>query len=210
MRNRLPCAGCHAVEGQGGRLGPDLTRVSERRSAEYVWRMIEDPQRTVPGTMMPRVPMTRGTRELIVGYLTNGTSAATIPNGVERGAARPAAPVQATRSASHPPTLYRRFCAPCHGAQGRGDGPNATHLPVPPAVHADSAFMARRTDDRLFDAIYAGGYPLGRSATMPAFGATLSRDEIWALVGYLRALCRCTPPAWATDGEVPRSLVRPR
>ena len=65
--------------------------------------------------------------------------------------------------------------------------------------------MSRRSDDRLFDAIYAGGYPLGRSVTMPPYGATLTRSEIWALVRYLRELCQCVGPAWSRDGDRPGS-----
>jgi mono/diheme cytochrome c family protein len=29
--------------------------------------------------------------------------------------------------------IYRRACAPCHGADGRGNGPDAAALRVPPA-----------------------------------------------------------------------------
>ena len=97
--------------------------------------------------------------------------------------------------------LYARYCVACHGSEGRGDGPNALFLPVRPAVHRDAELMSTRTNDRLFDAVYSGGYPLGKSVAMPGFGETLSRDEIWSIVRYLRTLCRCRPPAWSTDGE---------
>jgi mono/diheme cytochrome c family protein len=198
MRDRFPCAGCHAVDGRGGRLGPDLSGVAQRRSAAYVRRMVEDPQSTVPGTMMPKVPMPAASRDLIIAYLTGGAdSRAQAAASRERTAERAALPA-GNRGAR---AIYGRFCAPCHGAQGRGDGPNASHLPVRPAAHADSAYMSRRTDDRLFDAIYSGGHPLGRSATMPAFGETLTALETWSLVSYLRELCRCSGPAWSTDGD---------
>ncbi len=163
--------------------------------------MIEDPQGTVPGTMMPKVPMPAAMRELIIAYLTGGAAHPALTGGARqlgsRAAGRPAVPAATTDA----PTLYRRFCASCHGVRGRGDGPNAAYLPARPAVHADSAYMSWRSDDRLFDAIHAGGYPLGRSAAMPAFGETLTRPEVWSLVRYLRELCRCAGPAWSTDGE---------
>ena len=144
---------------------------------------------------MPRVPMADATRELVVAFLgghgeperstdATGPTARAEPSGPPSG-----------------PAIYARYCAPCHGAQGRGDGPNAANLPVRPARHADAAYMSRRSDDRLFDAIYAGGYPLGRSATMPAYGETLTRAEVWALVRHLRTLCRCAGPVWSTDGN---------
>jgi mono/diheme cytochrome c family protein len=161
--------------------------------------MVEDPQGTVPGTMMPKVPMPAASRDLIVAYLTDraGSSRPQAAASRERTAQR--APLPAGETGAR--AIYSRFCAPCHGAQGRGDGPNASHLPVRPAAHADSAYMSGRTDDRLFDAVYSGGYPLGRSATMPAFGETLTALETWSLVSYLRELCRCSGPAWSMDGD---------
>jgi mono/diheme cytochrome c family protein len=100
-------------------------------------------------------------------------------------------------SDSTPAAVYARRCAPCHGARGGGDGPNARFLPVRPTAHADSALMSARSDDELFDTIFAGGYVMNRSNRMPPFGETLSRAEIWALVRYVRTLCRCQQPAWA-------------
>jgi mono/diheme cytochrome c family protein len=93
--------------------------------------------------------------------------------------------------------LYARACAACHGDRGGGDGVNAPNLPVRPTAHADSAYMSTRPDDTLFDGIYGGGYILNKSARMPAFGATLTREQIWGLVHYLRVLCRCQDPAWS-------------
>jgi cytochrome c oxidase cbb3-type subunit III len=196
MRGRLPCTGCHVLDGQGGRIGPDLSHVAARRPADYVRRMIEDPQSTVPGTVMPRVPMASSTRELIIAYLTRDGAASRASARHEGGEQRAA--VGPERDAK---VLYVRYCAPCHGAQGRGDGANARYLPVRPAPHADARYMSQRSDDRLFDAIYSGGYPLGRSVTMPAYGETLTRSEMRSLVRHLRELCRCVGPAWSTDGD---------
>jgi mono/diheme cytochrome c family protein len=205
MRERLPCAGCHTFAGAGGRVGPDLSRVAERRPPAYVRRMIDDPQATVPGTPMPRVPMPPATRELIVAYLTGGAieSRAAVAAPLARSGSAP-------RGATGGAALYARFCAACHGPRGDGGGTNARFLPVLPAVHSDSAFMSSRSDDRLFDAIHGGGYPLGRSATMPPFGETLTAQEIWALVLHMRQLCRCAGPAWSTDGQPGFPGTRPK
>ena len=189
LRDRLPCLGCHALGAGGGRLAPDLVTVRARRTPSYVAAMIDDPQRTVPGTIMPRVPLPAATRELLVRYLTG---AAEVPAPASVGA-----PSGGDTSGAR---LYGRYCAGCHGATGGGDGPNARFLPVRPAVHASADEMGRRTDDRLYDAIAAGGESLGRSPRMPPFGATLAPAQIEALVRHIRALCRCTQPAWAADG----------
>ena len=72
LRDHLPCLGCHKLNGEGGTIGPDLTTVRQRRSAAYVAAMIEDPQRVVPGSLMPRTLMPSSTRELITRYLRAG------------------------------------------------------------------------------------------------------------------------------------------
>jgi hypothetical protein len=36
---------------------------------------------------------------------------------------------------------------------------------------------------------------------MPAFGQTLSREQIWRLVRRMRDLCACEGPAWSRDGR---------
>ncbi|MEW5915242.1 MAG: cytochrome c, partial [Gemmatimonadota bacterium] len=97
--------------------------------------------------------------------------------------------------------LYARFCAGCHGTTGAGDGPNAQYLPVRPAPHRASAAMSQRPDDSLFDTIAGGGEIMNRSPRMPAFGQTLTAQEISSLVRYIRSLCDCEGPGWSRDGK---------
>jgi mono/diheme cytochrome c family protein len=189
LEDRLPCLGCHELNGRGGQIGPRLDRLRVQ-PVDYIYKMIRDPQGTAPGTIMPRVPMDSATLDLIANYLLDRAS--TQAPGRE---ARLAPAVLAADST--PAALYARRCAPCHGPRGEGDGPNARFLPVRPTAHADSALMSARTDDELFDTIFAGGYVMNRSNRMPPFGQTLTRAQIWGLVRYLRTLCRCEEPAWA-------------
>lgn len=205
LRNRLPCLGCHEVNGQGGRVGPSLSEPPHFRTLEYVQSMIRDPQSTAPGSIMPRVPMTQATLELIANYLVQ-LAGRRYPQSARAQAARQQPQQrQPTPSAAaepeSPAALYGRFCAPCHGVHGQGDGYNVQYLPVRPTVHADSAYMSRRSDDALFDATSAGGFIMNRSNRMPPFGQTLTRDQIWGLVRHLRTLCRCEGPAWSRDNQ---------
>ncbi|MBI2401607.1 MAG: c-type cytochrome [Gemmatimonadetes bacterium] len=150
LRERLSCLGCHRLEGQGGAIGPDLTDVADRRSAEFIFRMITHPQATQQGSRMPRVPMPAEWARLVASYLAQGKSAAAVP-------ADPSQPEDATplSGIQDPGALYQRLCAACHGVSGAGDGFNAANLPVRPTAHADSAYLSSRPDDTLFDGVFA-------------------------------------------------------
>ncbi|MBI4420462.1 MAG: c-type cytochrome [Gemmatimonadetes bacterium] len=196
VQNRLPCLGCHSLNGTGGRIGPSLSDLAARRSPDYVYAMITDPQGTVPGTIMPRVPMSPGTLDLIAAFLLQGNAPPSPPAAV-----RPPTPTAPGPVATSPAALYVRFCGACHGTEGKGDGANAAFLPVKPTAHASAQTMSARPDDALFDTIFAGGYVMSRSNLMPPFGLTLTRDQIWALVRHIRSLCRCEGPAWSRDNR---------
>jgi len=196
LRVQLPCLGCHALGGEGGRTGPDLSTVGARRSRAYIDAIIDDPQRTVLGAAMPKTPMTPELRSLLARYL----AAQGAPKGV---ASSDAAPPKLPAPPALPPdgaALYARWCVSCHGERGNGDGPNARHLPKRPAAHADKTLMQTRPDDALYDVIAAGGTILSPGSRMPSFGATLSDAELRALVAHLRKLCVCEGPAWSSDG----------
>ena len=196
LRTQLPCLGCHALNGEGGRIGPDLTSVRERRSPAYIAAMVTDPQAVVPGSAMPRTLMPESTRELIVRYLS------ALPAKSPAPALPPSSPNVQTRAALDGAALYGRWCTSCHGTAGKGDGPNAASLPVKPAQHASRDAMSARSDDALYDTIAGGGAIMNRSPRMPAFGATFTDAEIRNLVAHIRSLCRCTGPGWSRDGGV--------
>lgn len=50
------CTACHIVDGRGGTLGPELTRVGERRGAEYLWESLLDPGARLPKGVIPFYP----------------------------------------------------------------------------------------------------------------------------------------------------------
>jgi len=82
--------------------------------------------------------------------------------------------------------VYAANCASCHGDGGMGDGPAAQALDPAPAPIAHTSQMLG--DDYLFWRINEGGAPFGTA--MPAWGETLSENEIWDVINYVRALGR--------------------
>ncbi|MGH7341798.1 MAG: c-type cytochrome [Candidatus Rokuibacteriota bacterium] len=94
--------------------------------------------------------------------------------------------------ASRAERVYLGLCGTCHGVDGRGSW-RATWFFIRPGNLADSARMSQHSDQYLFDIIKHGGAPLGRPG-MPAFGGSLSDDDISALVDYVTRLSQPAPP----------------
>ncbi len=198
LREKYGCLGCHRLGEEGGQLAPALHDVRTRRDAVYIAAIIRNPQQARPGAAMPRTRMPEADRALITRFL--GGDVANREIASRDVANREPAPATPVSSDANGASLYRTWCAGCHGITGRGDGPNVKALPVPPARHADAATMSQRPDDTLYDTIDGGGAIMNRSARMPAFGGSLSPIQIRALVAHIRTLCRCVGPAWSRDG----------
>jgi mono/diheme cytochrome c family protein len=82
--------------------------------------------------------------------------------------------------------IYYRYCADCHGTDGRGSW-RATLFLIRPGNLADAARMRQLSDRYMFDLIKNGGAPLGRPG-MPGFGFHLSDENIEAVIAYVRTL----------------------
>jgi putative copper resistance protein D len=73
-------------------------------------------------------------------------------------------------------------CSSCHGRDGSGNGPAAGGLLPPPGALASEVSTASEGD--LAYVITNGVAGTG----MPGFAATLSENDRWDLVNYLRSL----------------------
>lgn len=197
LRDRWSCLGCHQLGEDGGRIAPRLDGVADRLHPGFVRAFIEDPSHLAPGTVMPASLEQPDRLDLIASFLLQREGS------WETGARVEGLPVgdPSAGTGGSGEALYQRTCAMCHGLRGEGDGFNAPYLPVTPTLHADAEAMSARPDDTLYDGIHAGGWILGKSHRMPAFGASLGPDEIRSLVAYIRELCDCQGPAWSRDGR---------
>lgn len=71
------CIGCHAIGGQGGKVGPNLTNFGDRElvvgiktnNKEELEKWIKNPQEVKPGNKMPQVQLTPEQLSSVVEYL---------------------------------------------------------------------------------------------------------------------------------------------
>jgi putative copper export protein len=84
--------------------------------------------------------------------------------------------------------VYTGNCAVCHGISGLGDGPQAAILRPRPANLQVHLAGGGHSDAQLYDWVSNG---IGGSA-MPAFRGTLTEQERWDVINYVRGLASPT------------------
>lgn len=94
-------------------------------------------------------------------------------------------------------TLFTTACCPCHGPEGRGDGPAAASLErngarIRPGNLSDPK-MWLQSDGAIFWKITEGNSP------MPTFGPTFTEEQRWQIVNYVRTLAPRTTAANKTS-----------
>ena len=90
----------------------------------------------------------------------------------------PLAGLQTTPAAKQ---LYSNNCLPCHGDEGKGDGPIGASL-TPRPCNLTLSKVDSETDGALFWRVTNG------HLSMPTFKTTLSAMERWQIVNYIRSL----------------------
>jgi len=115
-------------------------------------------------------------------------------------------------------TLFEYYCAHCHGVKGRGDGYNAEFMDPRPRDLTDrvETTLGDMSNEQIYDTITRDVKEESESTnpdedfvpgSMPTFKYTLSDEERWALVAYVRTLHK--NKADKIDFTKPMNTTRP-
>jgi cytochrome c6 len=109
-------------------------------------------------------------------FMSEGLLASTLAIAIFLGAAVSLGLAQPANNSAA--SIYKTNCVSCHGQDGRGSA-------VGKSLHAadfHSAQVQQQSDAQLADVVAEG------RGNMPGFGTRLSKDQINALVKYIRTL----------------------
>ncbi len=85
---------------------------------------------------------------------------------------------------------FGQYCATCHGAAGKGDGPGAAALNPKPKDLTTPDYLKGLKDDYLRNLIVKGGPAVGKSPLMPPMGSALKDDDVKNIISYVRSLAK--------------------
>jgi mono/diheme cytochrome c family protein len=107
-----------------------------------------------------------------------------LPREERDAAAKRANPVRNTpESVAAGRRLFGVYCTPCHGPEGRGDGPVSPKF-IPPPDLTSPTIQQARSDGYLQHVVGMGG------AIMPGYAEALSPEERWHVVNFLRSIAK--------------------
>jgi len=85
--------------------------------------------------------------------------------------------------------LNRQYCSRCHDPEStRERVSNYDNLTTKPHAFSEGDTLNKMSDADLVAIISHGGPALSKSPEMPAFGYTLSKSDLQALISYIRAV----------------------
>ena len=96
--------------------------------------------------------------------------------------------------------LSARYCNRCHDQESTAERvSNYDNLKTKPHAFSDGDTLNKMTEAELTSIIAHGGPALNRSAEMPAYGYMLSKNEIQAVLSFMRAVA---DPPYRSKGVV--------
>jgi cytochrome c5 len=88
--------------------------------------------------------------------------------------------------------LFYVYCVWCHADATPAGPSNRSNINPLPALANDGATLNPMSDAMLRNYITLGGSAMGKSGAMPAWGKTLSQEQVQDLIAFLRAIAQ--PP----------------
>lgn len=231
---RKHCRVCHGPEGKGDGPAADFLFPKPRNFTTGSFKVRSTPSGSpptdqdllntitngMPGSAMPGFAhLSEGDRRSLVAFVKGQANIQEKPETVISVA--PAPPVT-PKTLAEGKELYRKMkCWECHGFEGRGDGPKASELaddwgfPDPPNDFTRGIYKGGGRPADIYLRFITGldGSP------MPSFEDSMSEEERWALVGYVKSLAgpkvavqptTGTVAARKVSGALPKDALDPR
>jgi len=187
------CAGCHGMGGGGG-MGKPLIDDEWKFGSEdaTLFKLVRG---EIPNQTMPNAIGKSLTDDEIWEVLLYVRSVYAGDPGKINWTVPPPVSAEALAAVNKPTgdpiaagkQTFMQICTPCHGPEGKGDGPASVALDPKPRNLTDPAYMAPMNDRYLFELISRGGVAVGKSPLMPA-QVGLSAQDIGNVVAYVRTL----------------------
>jgi mono/diheme cytochrome c family protein len=83
------CIGCHALDGVGGDIGPDLTRLGRLKSASWLAFYIRLSHRKAPGPLVPELDLSPAERDAVAAFIMRLDDPEFVREAAPRNEAKP-------------------------------------------------------------------------------------------------------------------------
>jgi mono/diheme cytochrome c family protein len=205
---QLRCVSCHAVNGRGGTMGPELSRIGDKVRRDWLFSYLKDPHREQPDTAMLQYRLADGQVRDLTAFLLDEYKTAV---GDAEGAAAPyqeAAAVAEGRS-----VFVRRGCYGCHKLAGVREtgkiGPSLAGVADhdPDQLPYGKKPVRRTTENYIFLKLQQPD-ALGAPSLMPTFSFTPAQTA--TITVALASLHKTDLPASRVVREAPPPPYRPR
>lgn len=184
------CLSCHAIQGIGNKVGPDLYHVTVKHSTSWLNLFLQDPQAVLPDAKMPQFSLTESERQAILRFLSVAKAEdAREILGTKEGKVSPEErAIQAGKSA-----FIRFGCVGCHGQDAKGGipNPNSQGGEVPSLIYVADSY----TKHEVSQIIKLGKVPPSADPSkpapplyMPPWKSILTDEDIQNIVAYLWSL----------------------
>ncbi len=168
----LRCVSCHAVNGRGGTMGPELTRIGDKVRRTWLFSFLEDPHRAQPDTPMLHYRLSQDQLRDLTAFLLDQY------RSVESGPEPAPVAYQGARAIAAGRAVFeRRGCPGCHtlpgiAASGRL-GPSLAGVADrdPDQLPYGSAIVRHTTENYIFLKVLMPD-ALGQPSSMPTFSFT--------------------------------------